>query len=77
MLMTATKANSTDLGLYSIKIAARKLGLTTSAIYNAIARGAIKPLDTSIGRAISIDEIKRYRKENLGRRGRPKVVSQS
>jgi excisionase family DNA binding protein len=62
-----------DAPLYTTREAASLLGLTPSALRSAIANGVLRALRIDERtNLISEDEIERYRRENLGRRGRPK-----
>jgi hypothetical protein len=61
--------------LLSVAAAARELGITPDALRGAIMRGTLRPVRID-GRTNMLEraEVERYRREHLGKRGRPKKV---
>jgi hypothetical protein len=58
---------------YSSREAAALLGLAPSSVRYAIFRGALRTIDVDERtHLITGEEIERYRRENLGKRGRPR-----
>jgi hypothetical protein len=63
----------TDDPLYTAEEAAEVLGIAYSSVRNAITRDALKVVRINERTPlIPASEIERYRRENLGKRGRPR-----
>jgi hypothetical protein len=59
--------------LFTVAEAAEMLGLSPSSVRYAITRGVIEPVAVHPRlNAVSRSEIDKYRREHLGRRGRPR-----